>query len=155
MDPNPAWKASDVSATSRDEAKQKVKTILPLATFNETRPTLDNFALEYIRTALWSSTDDEGEPLDETYGADDIHPDSLDKIIADCERFQRENSADLSDYPEGNAAHDFWLTRCHAGVGFWENDFGTKEQCDRLTKASHKFGECNIIVGDDGKIHFE
>lgn len=57
---------------------------------------LDTFTRAYITCALWSSMDNAneqgGEPLDANYSAEDIAPDTLAKMVADCEKFQAKNS---------------------------------------------------------------
>lgn len=112
---------------------------------------IDTFTLAYIEAALWSSTDDDGRPFDADYSWQDLAGETLAKMVADCSRFQAEN--DLDGYPSSNAGHDFWLTRNHHGCGFWENDYGTEDQCAKLTKAAHAFGQCDLYIGDDGKIY--
>ncbi len=118
---------------------------------------LDEFTQAYIICALWSTNDESnesgGDPLDANYGIDDLHVDTLMAMIADCFAFQRDNAKDLENYPIEHAGHDFWLTRNGHGCGFWENDYGTEEECERLTEASHKFGDFELYVGDDGKIY--
>lgn len=115
------------------------------------RRDVDDFTRAYIVCALWSSTGDDGEPLDATYNWTDLADETLDKIVSDCRAFQSEN--DLSGYPTEQAGHDFWLTRNGHGSGFWENDFGTVGQCEALTLACRKAGECDLYVGEDGKIY--
>ena len=115
------------------------------------RRDVDTFTRAYIECAIWSSTDDDSEPLDKEHNWTDLADETLAKMIADCERFQRENN--LDGYPRENAGHDFWLTRNGHGAGFWENDFGTEEQCDKLTEASKRFGASDLYVGDDGKLY--
>lgn len=115
---------------------------------------LDEFTRAYIEAALWSTHDDpdsDAEFLDENYDIQDISTETLTKIISDCKEFQEKN--DLTDYPLQNAGHDFWMTRCGHGVGFWENDFGTPEQCQLLTESSKKYGNVDLYVGDNGKIY--
>lgn len=110
---------------------------------------MDTFTQAYIEAALWSSTDDGGEPLDDKYTVADIHPDTLAVMVADCAKFQAEN--DLSECGESQAGHDFWLTRnCH-GAGFWDGDW--PETGDALTLASKAYGEVYLYVGDDGRIY--
>lgn len=113
---------------------------------------IDPFARAYFECALWSSTDDAGQPLDKNYNWSYITGTTLLKMVEDCAKFQQENFDHLVDYPLINAGHDFWLTRNHHGAGFWENDFGTKEQCAALTKASHSFGEFHLYVTDSKAI---
>jgi hypothetical protein len=83
------------------------------------------------------------------------------QIVADCERFQRENAADISEdnlaidsrcSAIARAGHDFWLTRNGHGAGFWDGDW-REPSASRLTAAAHKFGECNIDVYRR-KLHF-
>jgi hypothetical protein len=124
-------------------------------------PDLDEFTRAYIEAALWSTNDDDDKPLDANYDPDDIAPDTLATIIADCRRFQADNAADLAlaykRYPqkewspEAQAGHDFWLTRNGHGTGFWDRGIG--KVGDQLTDASRKCGEVNLYVGDNGKIH--
>lgn len=108
---------------------------------------LDTFTQAYIECAFWSSS----EISDISNGEDELSDETLAKIMADCAKFQAEN--DLTGYPLRNAGHDFWLTRNRHGCGFWEEEFGTPEQCAKLTAAAHVFGECDLYRGDDGKIY--
>ena len=122
---------------------------------------MDNFTLAYIEAALWStmdeSTPDGGEPPDANYGIDDIDPATLAKMVEDCQLFQAANAADLkygsrewSDAELGG--HDFWLTRNHHGAGYWDGDL-PEEVGNRLTKVATGYGECDLYVGDDGRIY--
>ena len=103
----------------------------------------------YITAALWSSTDYDGVPLDET--PHELHQDTLAKMKADCLAFQVRNADDLKGIPYDLAGHDFWLTRNGHGAGFWDKGYG--EVGDRLTKACKAFPEVDLYVGDDGFIH--
>jgi hypothetical protein len=136
---------------------------------------LDSFTVAYIEAALWSSNDysDErgGEPLDKNYDIEDLAPETFEEIIKDCEAFQSANREliDTADYktsckqwdksqPEfysndDMAGHDFWLTRNGHGAGFWDRGLG--ETGEKLTAAAHAFGECNLYVGDDGKLYLD
>ncbi len=128
---------------------------------------LDDFTRAYIEAALWSTNDESdpsgGVPLDDNYSHADIDTATLHKIIADCAKFQQDNADDLaiayeryslnpSDWSrEAQAGHDFWLTRNGHGAGFWDRGIG--DVGERLTAASKLFGEVNLYVGDDKKIH--
>jgi hypothetical protein len=111
---------------------------------------LDAFTRAYIECALWASTDDDGEPLD-SYGAEDIAPEAMQEIIDDCKAFQADQSADLADIDSEQAGHDFWLTRCGHGAGFWDRGLGDIGR--RLTDAAHVWGNVDLYIGDDGKIY--
>ena len=114
------------------------------------------FLQSYITTALWSSLDDQDQPLDDKYSIDDIDAESLKKLESMCEEFQAKNKDDISlalDVTDlGHIAHDFWLTQNRHGAGFWDGDYA-KDLGERLTTASHKIGEVDLYVGDDGKLY--
>jgi hypothetical protein len=79
------------------------------------------------------------------------NPETLAKIEADCQAFQRDYEHDISGNVK-RAGHDFWLTRNHHGAGFWDGDW-PEESGDRLTAASHAFGNVDLYVGDDDLIY--
>ncbi len=127
------------------------------------------FLRAYVVAALWSTNDEStpqgGEPLDSNYSIDDIAPDTLASMAEDCAKFLRENEADIAKgctrgtgefTAEEQAGHDFWLTRCGHGAGFWDGDWRDGEDRsreERLTEAAQAFGNVDLYVGDDGKIH--
>jgi hypothetical protein len=145
---------------------------------------IDDFTLAYIKVALWSSTDNAddsgGEPLDDNYTPDDIHPDTLRAMADDCRQFRDlEWTWNMPKAPEGMTGrkakvsdilaaipdhlrrghwsadarngHDFWLTRNHHGAGFWDRGYGKLGEI--LTDAAHSFGTYDLYIGDDGEIH--
>jgi hypothetical protein len=125
--------------------------------------TLDAFTQAYVECALWSSTDEStpsgGYPLDKNYTIADIDPAALAIMALDCRKFQDAHGA-MIDSAEMNrpsdhraaAGHDFWLTRNGHGCGFWDGDWA-EPAGETLTEASKRFGECNLYVGDDGKVY--
>lgn len=124
---------------------------------------LDKFTWAYIDAALSSTSDysDEsgGDPLDENYDANDIAPETLAEMAADCKRFQEENEGALDSAEVSGrysvdemAGYDFWMTRNGHGVGFWDGDWSEPEG-DQLDEASSVFGEYDLYVGDDGMIY--
>jgi len=112
---------------------------------------LDEFTEAYIECALWSSTDDDDEPLDKNHNRNDISQETLETIIADCTAFQSDNASDIEN-EWSQAGNDFWLTRNDHGAGFWDGDW-EDEAGKRLTAASKAYGECNLYIGDDGLIY--
>lgn len=122
---------------------------------------LDQFNRAYIVAALWSSTDDDGNPLDDVFGPDDISPDTLGTMRDDCADFIGSNGPALAEYAarmrceqwsaEDRAGHDFWLTRNGHGAGFWDRGLG--ELGDRLTAAAKVYGSVDLYACDDGLIH--
>jgi Ca2+-binding RTX toxin-like protein len=138
---------------------------------------LDEFVADYIAAMLFSTSDLDDESGDDTleknYSNDDIAPEAMEKIRADCLEFL--NSGDgggmialvdrleaegryghtpgsPDDTPTAHAGRDFWYTRVGHGVGFWDGDWkaGIGRRMDKLAK---RFGEVWPYVGDDGKIY--
>jgi hypothetical protein len=127
---------------------------------------LDDVLDAYITAALWSTNDEStpegGYPLDKNYCPDDVAPETLQAMRADCELFLR-NFAEEIDLHRDHvfpahtpiwemAGHDLWLTRCGHGCGFWDGHWpdGLEKM---LTAYCEKIGEVYLYVGDDGKIY--
>jgi hypothetical protein len=134
-------------------AKRAIRDWFPKGKARVPSNAFDEFMRSYIETALWSSTDEKGTPLENNYAAEDIAPETLDTMAEDARDFMKRNWKDIMCSP-GPAGHDFWLTRNHHGAGFWDGDWLDKVG-DRLTKSSHAYGSFDLYVGDDGKIHGE
>lgn len=113
---------------------------------------LNKFSTAYLTCALWTNDDDApggmdyrktGRPKDLM---EKIHPASLARAIADCEKFQSENSAVLAlagdDKQNG---HDFWLTRNGHGAGFLDRGYGESVSA-ALTESAERFGEINCSI---------
>jgi hypothetical protein len=139
----------------------------------ETEPeSLEIFLDAYFEAALWSSADDDGEPLDKNHGETDIAPETLAKMRADCiaflthklggrliaiaERLEADGHWSLPGGVECSvmayAGHDFFLTRCGHGCGYWDGDW-PKGIGEGLDKLAHPFGTFDLYVGDDGLIY--
>lgn len=124
---------------------------------------LEEFHRAYMVAALWSSTDEDGEPLDDMYSVDDISEECKAAMLESCKDFIDANTSDLAEYSakmaceqwsaEDRAGHDFWLTRNGHGAGFWDRGLG--ELGDRLSKAAKIYGSVDLYVGDDGLIYGE
>jgi hypothetical protein len=143
---------------------------------------IDDFVAQYLRTVLWAETvclpcaedelvdgymdvDDDhplegikdGESLDSHFGFEDFTPESVAMACLDCdafrERMYEEGLTDLAaEYKqESRHGHDFWLTRNGHGAGFWDGDYGDYVG-DRLTDICREFGECGVLVGEDGSL---
>ena len=110
----------------------------------------DEFLSAYIECALWSSTDDDGVPLDTNYSQDDLSKDALQVMTEDCHVFQRINRSLINGVSESQCGHDFWLTRNGHGSGFWDRDLGQIGK--KLTDAACIFRECNLCVTPGGQI---
>jgi hypothetical protein len=124
---------------------------------------MDEFTKSYITCALWSSYDDEGNPLDDWATIDDVA--GVPGIISECENFQNTYAETLKIYYDGlgfdagQAGHDFWLTRNGHGTGFWDRYYGTdialQSACEDLANAASAEGECYAWVGGDGTVYLE
>jgi len=126
----------------------------------------DEFTRAYIAAALWSTQDDSdpetgGDFLDLNYGIEDVAPESLLSIAIDCALFQLDYGVAIDSVERvrgalcGNresAGHDFWLTRCGHGAGFWDGDW-VEPAATILTDASTAAGESVPYVGLGGAIH--
>jgi hypothetical protein len=123
--------------------------------------TLDNFTLAYVECALWST------PVDEAYAAEhdiasdmgldragftleDIAPEALASIVADCASFREAAGELLSDWNDGQAGHDLWLTRNRHGAGFWDRGLPHGEELSEIARA---YGESDLYIGDDGQLY--
>lgn len=115
--------------------------------------TLERALGAYIECALWSTVGDDGEPLDATYGPDDLSEEAQAKMRGDVSDFF-EGCADLiavSGLTPEQVGHDFWLTRNRHGAGFWDRGLG--EVGEQLTEMAHPYGSCDLYVGDDGSLY--
>lgn len=115
---------------------------------------LDAFTQGYVEALFFTN----GEDLEDK-GFSDLEPHTLQCIIEDCREFQKNNAATLSrayvkGYSEDMAGHDFWLTRNGHGAGFWDREeLSEDDLCRILATACRVYGECEVYLGDDGKVY--
>jgi hypothetical protein len=129
-----------------------------------TQDDLAAFVRGYKECAMWSSTDDNGEPLDAGRGFDDIAPESAAVMADECADFlsllaregilpealnayNRRTRAECLEW----AGHDFWLTRNGHGAGFWDRGLG--ELGETLSTLARVAGSRDLYIGDDGRIY--
>jgi hypothetical protein len=118
----------------------------------------DEAFASYLVTALATSMDSGGRPLYDGYDIDDFDSDETLLQRSQCEDFLSSNSETINYLLEQGhdletILHDFWLTRCGHGAGFWDGDY--PEPYDRqLTEAAKVYGNVDIYVGDDGILYF-
>ena len=118
----------------------------------------------YLTCALWLTTTNDGESVDHL-SLGDVDPRFEAQARKDVIDFVLSNREDIEDYlhsrlPDEAAeataehlGHDFWLTRNHHGVGFWDRGLG--ELGERLTEASQGYGEVITFLHDDGRVDAE
>lgn len=119
-----------------------------------TEETVDRVFAAYVECALWSSIDDDGTPLDDEHGVDDITSGALTEMreeVADFLDLAWRKGLDLTAIEPEQLGHDFWLTRNHHGAGFWDRGLG--ELGDALTDIAESYGSSDLYVGDDGAIY--
>lgn len=119
---------------------------------------MDDFTRGYLSCAEWLLDDDT-----ERDALQGWHASALKDARADCEAFQETWGEELARYcgimgdargysAMERAGHDFYLTRCGHGAGFW--DRGTDPVFEALTKAAETFPDSGAYVGDDCFIYF-
>ena len=111
------------------------------------------FIAGYVAAMLWSSTDDNDEPLDASYTATAIHPDSMRDVIQECRDFYRSNRHLWRRSHDEAAGHCFWLNRNHHGTGFWDHEREFGMYAEHLSTLAIAQGEREPYIGDDGRIH--
>ena len=112
----------------------------------------------YLETALWSSNDDAGEPLDRRFNAWDFSLAYRTAAKAGLERFLAlVDAAGLSDALSTPVAvrrwpHDLWLSQNGHGAGFFdqENIYGGQDNADKLQALAKAMGECDVYETEDG-----
>lgn len=111
---------------------------------------MEFFMQGYITCALWSSTDDSGDPLDSNHDRDNIDDATMVDMVIDCWTFVKNNQHIIegTDMTWSQAGHDFWLTRNGHGAGYWDRDLG--EAGEQLSEAATAFGMVDLFVLDDG-----
>lgn len=121
--------------------------------YEQARLGVDTSTLESQHTtALWSSTDDYGFPLDTgNFELSEITKACLDyDLLTFVDNVliklgdTLEDIYDITGQDSGRVAHDFWLTRNSHGAGFWDGDYDQDGLGDALTILAKEFGECYL-----------
>lgn len=116
---------------------------------------MQEYTRSYFITALWSSADLDGNPLDDKYDLRDISTQAKLQADKDIDAFITEiekQGLDTSEHDVSQLMHDFWLTRNGHGAGFWDGDY-EEELGEKLTAICKKMGSIDLYVGDDNKIY--
>lgn len=120
---------------------------------------LEDAFKQYVQTALRSSTDDGGQPLDRHFDVSGIDQDTRKAVLEDVSRFLRKNQAliDRAGLSASDVGHKFWLSRNGHGSGFWDvDDYKNQDVVKtgrQLHEATKRFGQYDLMVGDDGFLH--
>jgi len=124
----------------------------------------------YLEAALWSSTDEDQEPMDDKYSADDFAPSALKQAETEVayflkevdqaeavlnDRFEERGLDPVSFVSAERYGRDFWLTRNGHGTGFWDRaEIYGEEMAELLSDIAHRAGERDVYAGDDGLVYF-
>ena len=139
-----------------------------------TAQALDTFTVHYIAAALQLC----GEEIGTDATIENLAPEALDKMVADCATFQADNAATLeaawkyadeentnaagnqflgqgsTEYFDGQAGTDFWLNRNGHGAGYWDRaEIYGEAQATALDKAATAFNEADLYLGDNGLVY--
>ena len=77
-----------------------------------TRQSYTETTRQLWRTALWCSTDSEGQPLDSEHDIQDVDPEDVFRLEADYWQFRDRADEILLKHGQGDAClEDFWPTR--------------------------------------------
>lgn len=154
---NPAdWEMRLVLADAWEEEGEEGEASYQREVARQLRDGIDSMTRGYLETAIWSSTTEDGEPLEDYCGVNSLSPEAIAQAIEDCVSFLsqvREEGIDESVMDYEQWGHDFWLTRNRHGAGFWDRGFG--EVGRKLTEMCHQYGERYLYVGDDDKVYMQ
>lgn len=121
---------------------------------------LDAFTQGYIEALFFTNEGKEDGQLGDDASFNDLAPETLARIMADCATFQTANAEllalayDRDDYGDTQAGRDFWFTRCGHGVGFWDrSQLDAEGLGDKLSEAARRTGNVDPYLGDDKKIY--
>ncbi len=112
---------------------------------------IDTIYQAYYDCAIWSSTQDETPLEDVGFSlAPDFHESFKQDVINFCDA--NRVLLEASSLTDSQIGHDFWLTRNHHGVGFWDRGLG--EIGEKLTEAAQVYHEIDLCIRDDGNLYF-
>lgn len=118
----------------------------------------------YVNAAIWcghvyESEEDEREgtnaiPMDDYgYSEDDCAFSTWKRAVSDCRDFIEASAHIVHDWDASQFGHDFYLTRCGHGAGFW--DRGKGEAGERLTDLCRPYGSADLWADPtDSKLYW-
>ena len=119
-----------------------------------THEDFDTFFNQFLVTALWSSNDDAGQPLDNRFTPSDFTPRALEILRAHALSFWSRMyyyiEHETTNRTAGDAGHDFWLTSQGHGSGFWDGDWPVYG--DMLTDLSKCYPTIDITITEDNRL---
>lgn len=124
----------------------------------------------FLTTLLWSSSNDNGEPLGSEYSISDIDDSDrvIDRVICqfismveeDPLLISIENIIELTGNDSDTIAHDLCLTINGHGAGFWDGDYSPDGIVsgiigDRLTEIAKYFTEIGLYPNNSDRLSIE
>ena len=103
----------------------------------------------YLIAVLWT----EEEELSDGLSIYQVDEESRAKSLKDIKAFVEKAGDLLEEWPEEQIGHDFWLTRCGHGAGFWDRT--EYENGDELTEICKKFEFHGQVFELNGKVIIE
>jgi hypothetical protein len=122
-----------------------------------TRPRISDMTRSYLQTALYTSSDEDGRPLDRDYSESNFSADAMTKADQDVTKFAFDNGHLYVriGMSSADAARLFWYARTGSGITFMDNfTTGTVEYqiAQRLQANAEKYGVADVYAGDDGEL---
>jgi hypothetical protein len=126
---------------------------------------LEEVFKHYLIAAVWSSTLEDGNPMDNTHSFNDFNPVVLENLKEEVVKFCNQHAELLTQFAaalpqkrewteSAQIGHDLWLTQNGHGAGFWDRGCGEAgENLSRLVGHGTEFSPTNLYIGDDGKIY--
>lgn len=110
---------------------------------------IDTFLRGYMESALFSSTDPEGQPLDQWFDIDDMPLQASERMRRDCAKFMGMAGSLLDAIDDERAGTLFWWNRNGHGSGFWDEDGLDPAVQKTLSQLSKKFGEQHLELNPE------
>lgn len=133
--------------------------IMPIGDSWKDWKALDSFTQGYLHAIFFTDCHSDNPELADCT-LDDVSPEMMQAIKADCSDFQESCRADLDEatdngringYDDERAGTDFWFTRNGHGAGFWDRGLG--DVGDKLSDMAKAYGGRDLYLGDDGKLY--
>lgn len=112
---------------------------------------------DYLAASIWTALDDDGYNMDE-YSIHDFDSKARERANKDLERFVSEcgdlleKAIETGNYTIDMIGHDYSLSRCGHGTGFWDRGLG--EIGKRLSNIAHAHGDISVFA-ENGTLYFD
>lgn len=119
---------------------------------------MDAFTRAYITCALWLADPDPGSGEwgeHAEFTRDNIDPDTLTRMVNDCQTFQDAHAVDLATVglSAERAGANFYLDRNQHGSGFMDDSTDVADVYERLSVAAKRYGTFELYLGDNGRVY--